>query len=75
MTGAGEKTLASIGVNPQHPARFMRMSRRKGALRSSASVSVIRDELKKIGVEIDVAALEATPSASSLRGQVRRDVF
>jgi len=49
--------LASIGITPQHPARFTLLTM-KGRPTLERGVAVIRDELKKVGVTVDVAALE-----------------
>lgn len=62
--------LASIGLvdrngdglledGSNHPARFTLITQ-KGRPSLERGVSVIRDELKKIGLTVDVAALEAT---------------
>ena len=51
------KLLASIGVNAQRPARLTILTQ-KGRPTLERGVSVIRDELKKVGVMVDVAALE-----------------
>jgi peptide/nickel transport system substrate-binding protein len=52
-----KQLLASIGVTPAHPAQFTILTQ-KGRPSYERAVAVIRDELKKIGVIVDVAALE-----------------
>jgi peptide/nickel transport system substrate-binding protein len=49
--------LASIGVTPEHPARFTILTP-KGNPAYERGVAVIRDELAKVGVTVDIAALE-----------------
>ncbi len=49
--------LASIGITPDHPARFTILTM-KGRPTFERAVAVIRDELKKVGVDVDVVALE-----------------
>jgi len=49
--------LESIGITPAHPAQFTILTQ-KGRPSFERGVSVIRDELKKIGVTVDVAAIE-----------------
>ena len=49
--------LASIGITPSNPARFT-IATMKGRPSFERAVTVIRDELKKIGVTVDTAALE-----------------
>jgi peptide/nickel transport system substrate-binding protein len=49
--------LAAIGISPEHPAQFTILTQ-KGRPSYERGVSVIRDELKKIGVTVDVASLE-----------------
>jgi len=49
--------LASIGVTDQRPARFTILTQ-KGKPSLERGVSVIRDELRKVGVTVDVVALE-----------------
>jgi peptide/nickel transport system substrate-binding protein len=51
------KLLASIGVTPDHPAQFTILTP-KGRPTYERAVAVIRDELEKVGVTVDVAALE-----------------
>ncbi len=51
------KLLESIGVTPDRPARFTILTM-KGRPAFERAVSVIRDELGKVGVTVDTAALE-----------------
>jgi len=52
-----KRLLASIGITDEHPARFTILTQ-KGRPTFERGVAVIRDELKKIGITVDVAALE-----------------
>jgi peptide/nickel transport system substrate-binding protein len=52
-----KQLLTSIGVTPAHPAQFTILTL-KGRPSYERAVAVIRDELRKIGVIVDVAALE-----------------
>ncbi len=49
--------LASIGVTADHPARFTLITI-KGNTAAERGTAVIRDELKKVGVLVDVVMLE-----------------
>ena len=51
------KLLASIGVTADHPARFTLITI-KGNTAAERGTAVIRDELKKVGVVVDVVMLE-----------------
>jgi peptide/nickel transport system substrate-binding protein len=52
-----KKLLASIGITPDHPAHFTILTM-KGRPSFERAVAVIRDELRKVNVMVDVAALE-----------------
>jgi peptide/nickel transport system substrate-binding protein len=51
------KLLASIGVTPDHPGQFTLLTM-KGRPSLERGAAVLRDELKKVGLNVDVAALE-----------------
>jgi peptide/nickel transport system substrate-binding protein len=55
--GRAKKLLESIGVTPQHPARFTILVM-KGRPNYERGAAVIRDEMAKLGVIVDVAAIE-----------------
>jgi peptide/nickel transport system substrate-binding protein len=52
-----KKLLASIGVTGDKPARFTILTQ-KGRPSFERAISVIRDELAKVGVTVDAAALD-----------------
>ena len=80
--GGARALLASIGLTDRNgdgmledasraPARFTLVTQ-KGRPRLERGVSVIRDELKKIGIAVDVVALDATAVIEQIMsGEVR----
>jgi peptide/nickel transport system substrate-binding protein len=52
-----KRLLASIGITPERPARFTLLTQ-KGRPTFERAAAVIREELKPIGLTVDVAALD-----------------
>jgi peptide/nickel transport system substrate-binding protein len=67
--------LASIGLTSAHPARFTLLTQNGNTARERG-VAFIRDELKKIGVNVDVVKLDVSAVAERLHsGQYEAAYF
>ena len=63
--GRAGKLLASIGITPEHPGRFTLVTQ-KGRPARERAATVLRDQLKPVGLNVEVVALEGNAAVQQI---------